>query len=333
LASRPSGAPSLDNFAVREVSLGAPKAGEILIQNLYISLDAGFRNWMDADSGDEILPAMTLGEPVQGLTLGRVVESRHPDFDAGELLMSRLAWEEYSITDATDFLVRVPSEYDCPLSWHLGILGDTGMSAYFGMTDIGRPEPGSTVLVSAAGGAVGSVAGQIARIKGARSVGIAGGKEKCRRLIEELGYDDAIDRHSEHMDAELSRTCPSGVDIYFDSVGGPLLESVLDHIAVNARLVLCGSVATYNAVEPIPGPANLFQLVTRQARMEGFMTHLMHARYPEARRQLLDWSNSGQLRNVEYMLEGIENAPVAFCDLFGGRNFGKTVVRLVEATR
>lgn len=333
LAARPQGTPTLDTFAVREIPRGAPADGEVMIENLYISLDAGFRNWMDADSGDHILPAMEIDAPVMGLTLGRVVESRHPDFTEGELLMSRLAWEEVSITDATDFLVRVPDTYDCPLSWHLGILGDTGMSAYFGITDIARPEPGQTVLVSAAGGAVGSVAGQIARISGARTVGIAGGAEKCRRLIDELGYDDAIDRHtmtSGDFDAELSRACPDGVDVYFDSVGGPMLEPVLDHITVGARIVLCGSVATYNATEPVPGPSNLFSLVTNQARMEGFMTHLMHDRYPEARAQLLEWVEAGKLTNNEHMLHGIENVPVAFCDLFAGRNFGKTVVSLVD---
>jgi NADPH-dependent curcumin reductase CurA len=332
LASRPNGAPTLDNFAVEERNLAPPQDNQVLIQNLYISLDAGFRNWMDEGSGDHILPAMVLGEPVMGLTLGRVIDSRHGDFKPGQILMSRLAWEEYSVTDGSDFLVKLDggADYDCPLSWHMGILGDTGMSGYFGMTDIGRPQPGETVLVSAAGGAVGSVAGQIARIHGARVVGIAGGADKCRRLIDELGYDDAIDRHGPDMDAELSRACPDGVDVYFDSVGGPLLESVLDHIAVNARIALCGSVANYNATEPIPGPSNLFQLVTNQAHMEGFMTHLSHDRYPEARQQLLDWVEEGRLLNVEYMLEGIENVPVAFCDLFSGRNFGKTVVRLVD---
>lgn len=330
LANRPQGSPTRDNFEVREVEVPDPVDGEVLIQNLYISLDAGFRNWMDEGSSDHILPEMEIGEAVMGLTLGRVVDSRHPDFNPGDLLMSRLAWEEYSVTDATDFLVKVPEEYDCPLSWHMGILGDTGMSAYFGLTDLGRPAAGETVLISAAGGAVGSVAGQVATLMGARAVGIAGGAEKCRRLIDELGYADAIDRHGSDFDAELARSCPDGVDVYFDSVGGPMLETVLDHIAVGARIVLCGSVATYNATEPVPGPGNLFQLVTKQARMEGFMTHLNHDRYPEARRQLLDWTESGELTNAEYMLEGIENVGPAFCDLFDGRNFGKTVVKLSD---
>jgi len=329
LAARPDGPPVESDFRVVETARRAPGDGEVVVQNLYVSLDAGFRNWMDADSGDHILPAMEIDAPVMGLTLGRVEASEHPDFRPGELLMARLAWEEYSTTDATDFLVRVPPDLSCPLSYHLGILGDTGMSAYFGLQDVGRPQAGETVLVSAAGGAVGSVAGQVARIMGARAVGIAGGADKCRRLVDELGYDDAADRHAD-VSADLARACPDGVDVYFDNVGGPLLEAVLDHLAVGARVVLCGAVAAYSAKEPLPGPANLFQLVTKQARMEGFMTHLQHDRYPEARQQLLDWMAEGRLRSVEDLREGIEQVGPAFCDLFAGRNFGKTVVRLVE---
>jgi NADPH-dependent curcumin reductase CurA len=328
LARRPVGPPRIEDFRVVETTVDEPGDGQILVENLFVSLDAGFRNWMDEGSGDRILPAMKIDEPVMGVTLGRVVESRHPNFHPGQLLMARLAWEEFSITDGTDFLVVVPEEYDCPLSWHLGVLGDTGMSAYFGLTDIARPRPGETAVVSAAGGATGSVAGQIAKIYGARSVGIASGPDKCARLINELGYDAAVDRNSDDVAGQLRSACPNGIDVYFDSVAGPLLELVLDQIAPRARIALCGAVANYSATEPLPGPSNLFKLVTNEAKMEGFMTHLMEERYDEARRQLLDWIDAGKLVNVEHMLEGIENVGVAFCDLFAGRNFGKTVVRL-----
>lgn len=327
LARRPRGMPRPEDFAVVTNLMRPADAGEVVLQNLYVSLDAGFRHWMDEGSTDHILPEMPLGAPVMGLTLGRVVQSRHPDVQVGELLMARLAWEEYSITDATDFFVRVPTDLDCPLSWHLGILGDTGMSAYFGLTDIGRPQRGETVVISAAGGAVGSVAGPIAKVLGARTVGIAGGAQKCRRLIDDLGYDAAVDRHGD-VDAQLAAACPNGIDVYFDNVSGPLLENVLAHISPGARIVLCGAVATYNEAAPLPGPSNLFSLVTNHARMEGFMTHFNHDRYPEARRQLLAWIGEGRLRSTEYMLDGIENAGVAFCDLFEGRNVGKTIVRL-----
>ena len=329
LARRPQGSPKPDDFAIATQPLRSAGDGEVIVQNLYVSLDAGFRHWMDEGSTDHILPEMPLGAPVMGLTLSRVVQSRHPGFQVGELLMARLAWEEYSITSATDFLVRVPADLDCPLSWHLGILGDTGMSAYFGLTDIGRPQVGETVVVSAAGGAVGSVAGPVAKILGARTVGIASGTDKCRRLIEELGYDAAVDR-THDVDAQLAAACPNGIDVYFDNVSGPLLENVLARIAPGARIVLCGAVATYNETAPLPGPSNLFQLVTNHARMEGFMTHFNHDRYPEARHQLLAWIGEGRLHSTEYMLEGIENVGVAFCDLFAGRNVGKTIVHLAS---
>lgn len=329
LARRPQGAPRPDDFAVITTPLRPAGPGEVVILNLYASLDAGFRHWMDEGSTDHILPEMPIGAPVMGLTLGRVVDTQHPDFAVGDLLMARLAWEEYSITDATDFFVRVPTDLDCPLSWHLGILGDTGMSAYFGLVDIGKPRPGETVVVSAAGGAVGSVAGPVAKVFGARTVGIASGADKCKRLVDELGYDAAVDRNGD-VDAQLAEACPNGIDVYFDNVSGPLLERVLARITPGARILLCGAVATYNEPEPLPGPSNLFQLVTNHARMEGFMTHFNHDRYPEARRQLLAWIAEGKLKSTEYMLDGIENVGIAFCDLFAGRNVGKTIVRLTD---
>lgn len=328
LAARPNGMPVPSDFAVVERPLRQPRAGEVLIQNLYASLDAGFRHWMDEGSSDHILPEMPIGEPVMGLTLGRVVASEHPDFAPGDLLMARLAWEEFSLTDATDFFVKVPTEYDCPLSYHMGILGDTGMSAYFGMLDIAKPTTGDTVLVSAAGGAVGSIAGQVAKLLGARTVGVVSGADKGRRIMTEFGYDAFVDRNGD-IPAQLRAACPDGVNVYFDNVSGPLLETVLNHIAPGARIALCGAVATYNAKDPLPGPSNLFNLVTNFARMEGFMTHFNHDRYPEARTQLLAWIREGKLRNIEYMLHGIETVGVAFCHLFEGRNLGKTVVRLV----
>lgn len=328
LAARPQGAPQPSDFRVVERPIPELADGEVLIENLFISLDAGFRHWMDEGSGDHVLPEMQIDEPVMGLILGIVRESRKDDVAVGRQVMARLAWEKYSVTDATDFLVQVPEEYDCPPNWHLGILGDTGMSAYFGLTDIGQPQPGETVVVSAAGGGVGSVAGQIAKIAGARTVGLASGPEKCQRLIDELGYDTAVDRTVDDVAAALAAACPDGIDVYFDSVGGPLLEMVLDQINPKARIALCGSVSAYSATGEVPGPSNLFQLTTNQAKMQGFMTFMNLDRYPEARRRLLDWVEAGQLTNVEYMQEGIDKVGPAFCDLFAGRNFGKTIVKL-----
>ena len=331
LASRPEGAPREENFRLVETPLRAIREGEFLVKNLYISLDAGFRNWMNEGSGDNVLPAMELDAPVMGLTLGRVIESRRPDFKVGDLLMARLAWEQYTICDGSDFIARLPGSLPFPLSYYLGVLGDTGMSAYFGLTDIGKPKAGETVLISAAGGAVGSVAGQIARLMGARTVGIAGSDEKCSRLVEELGYDRAINRRSaEGLSSAIASACPDGVDVYFDSIGGSMLEAALDNLASGARIILCGAITNYGATEAVPGPSNLFELVTKQATMQGFMCHFNDDRYDEARQQLTRWLQSGQLKSIEYKLDGIENTARAFCHMFDGRNFGKTVIKVFD---
>jgi NADPH:quinone reductase len=329
LARRPIGKPRADDFAVVQSGLLALEEGEARVKNLYISLDAGFRNWMDEDSGDEVLPAMAIGAPVMGLILGEVIESRNSAIEVGQLIMARLAWEQYSVVDDTDWLVVLDEEErKQPLSYHLGVLGDTGMSAYFGMTDIGKPQPGETVLISAAGGAVGSVAGQIAKLKGARVIGFAGSDDKCARLTTELGYDLAINYKSENLDELLAAACPDGIDVYFDNVGGPLLETVLNHIGHGARIPFCGAVADYTSQSTGGGPGNLFQLVTQCVTLQGFMTHFLKDRYPEARAQLSAWIAAGELTPYEHLYEGVEQCGVAFSDMFAGNTFGKAVVRV-----
>jgi NADPH-dependent curcumin reductase CurA len=319
--------PKLEDFRVEERPLPQVREGQILCRNLFISLDAGFRNWMDEGSGDEVLPAMPLNEPVMGLTLSQVLQSRHPDYQVDDMLMARFAWEEFTVSDAGDWISPI-GEVQYPLNYYLGVLGDTGLSAYFGLTDYGEIAPGETVLVSAAAGAVGSIAGQIARHYGARTVGISSGEQKCERLVSELGYHASIDRTSSDIDAAVAEACPNGIDVYFDNVGGPLLETVLNHINEEARILLCGSVSTYNNIEPQPGPANLFQLTTRHAHMHGFMTHMQLDRYDAARATLAGWIDAGRLVIHEHRLHGIENVGRAFCDLFAGANFGKTIVEL-----
>lgn len=327
LAARPNGAPVPSDFRVETRELPATKDGQILCENLFISLDAGFRNWMDEGSGDNVLPAMPLGEPVMGLTMSRVLESRNGEFAEGDILMARFAWETHTVTDAGDFISPIPDP-KYPLNYYLGVLGDTGLSGYFGLMDHGRLEDGETVLVSAAAGAVGSIAGQIAKLHGARTVGISSSDDKCARLVSELGYDAAINRNATDLNAAFAAACPNGVDVYFDNVAGPLLETVLDHINEDARVLLCGSVATYNNTEPEPGPSNLFQLTTKHASMHGFMTHLNLPRYDDARAQLAEWIAAGKLTVHEHRLHGIDNVGQAFCDLFAGANFGKTIVEL-----
>lgn len=332
LVHRPVGNPQLTDFEVIESEIPQIKSGQALVQNLYISLDAGFRNWMDEDAGDEVLPAMQINKPVMGLTLSRVVSSQKQDLAEGQLVMGRLAWEEYSIATEEDFLVPLADDGIHPLSYHLGILGDTGMSAYFGLVDIGRPTANETVLISAAGGAVGTVAGQLARTFGAkRVVGFAGSDEKCNWLVEKIGYDAALNYRTGNMDEAISIACPDGVDIYFDNVGGSLLAPVLNNINNGARIVFCGAVSDYSRTEEI-GPGNLFQLVTNCAKIEGFLTHTKVDRYDEARRTLSDLLTKGQITSFEHIYEGIEYCGQAFADLFAGKNYGKTLVRVVPTS-
>lgn len=334
LEKRPQGKPVASDFKVVESQTPALEPGQALVKNLYVSMDAGFRNWMDADSGDNVLPAMPLGEPVMGLILGKIVESNNPDIAVGQHIMARLAWEQYSVVDESDWLVSIDDEHADPLSYHLGILGDTGMSAYFGLNDIGKPLPQETVLISAAGGAVGSVAGQIAKLMGARVIGLAGSDEKCRRLEQELGYDLGLNYKDAALSQRLAEACPTGVNVYFDNVGGPILETVLEHIAVGARIPFCGAVADYardtSAGVPSNGPSNLFQLVTQCATLQGFLTHTQLDRYPEARAQLRAWIASGEVKSHETMYEGVEQCGIAFSDMFAGKNFGKTVVHVSD---
>jgi len=326
LKRRPSGAPVAEDFEVVTTAVPAIQSGEALIENHYVSLDAGFRNWMDEDAGDDVLPAMPLGAPVMGLTVGRVLESKHATLREGQLVMGRLAWEAYSIAK-DDFLIEL-EESDVPLHYHLGILGDTGMSAYFGLNDIGQPSENETVIISAAGGAVGYADGQIAKIMGAgRVVGITSSDQKGARLVAELGYDAWVNHNSPSLNEDLSRACPNGIDVYFDNVGGPLLEVILEHINDGARIPFCGAVADYARLAP-QGPSNLFQLVTHSAKLQGFMTHLQVDRYPEARRQLLAWIDQGLLKSVAMEYEGVDQCGVAFANLFAGVNFGKSVVRV-----
>ena len=327
LARRPMGMPTEQDFRLETRQVPELQDGQFRTRNDLLSLDAGFRNWMDADSGDHVLPAMPLNEPVMGLTLSQVVESRHSDYRVDDWLMARFAWESESISDGSDFIAPLTQVKYQP-SYYLGVLGDTGLSAYFGLVDHGQVKQGETVLVSAAAGAVGSIAGQIAKRHGARAVGIVSGQDKAARLCAELGYDGAIDRLADDVEGQLRRQCPDGVDVYFDNVAGPLLQIVLEQINEHARVLMCGSVASYNEGAPLPGPDNLFALVTKQARLQGFLTHTQADRYDEVRDKLASWIERGELRVFEHRLKGIEQTPTAFCDLFRGRNFGKTLVDL-----
>jgi len=332
LAARPQGAPRESDFQCVASEMRSPGDGEFLLRNRYISLDAGFRQWMNEGAGDGYLEAMQLGEPVMGLVLGQVEESKHPDYAVGDWLMCRSRWEEWSLADGSDYMSKLEVDPELSPSCYLGVLGPTGLTAYFGLRDIGKVQPGETVLISTAAGAVGSVAAQIAKLRGGRVVGLTSTDEKCRWLIDSVGVDAAINYRAEGgLEAGLVEHCPDGVDVFFDNVGGKTLDAVLAHLSERARVVLSGALSTYNSSEPVPGPYNMFKLITQRALMQGFMVTDYVEEYPAALAEMAGWLKSGELRNLEDVVVGIENTGPAFCRMFQGGNRGKLVVRLEES--
>ena len=325
LARRPKGNPVEADFAIEVTPLPEVEKGYFLTRNDFISLDAGFRNWMNEDSGDEVLPAMALNEPVMGLVLAEVIESKHVEYSPGDKLMARFAWQTHSLSDGTDFIARLPNELEFNPSAYMGVLGDTGMSAYFGMTDICKPTSADCVLISGAGGAVGSIAGQIAKLSGARVVGIVGSATKADWICSALGYDAAVQRSGEAPLADTIReACPNGVDVFFDNVGGHTLEAAISNMNHRGRMALCGAISGYGVTPH--GPNNLFDLITKELSVQGFMTHFRHDRYEEARAQLSHWLREGIIQSPEYRLDGIETVGGAFAERFAAENFGKTIV-------
>jgi len=325
LASRPVGMVSESNFDFVEEPVGELGEGEYRVRNLYISFDPAMRGWME--DRPSYIPPVQIGEVMRAGTVGEVVESRHPDFAEGDRVQGLFGWQEYAVGGrGLAQGTKVPE--GMPITWPLGVCGITGLTAYFGLLDLGRPEPGETVLVSGAAGATGSVAAQIAKLKGCRVVGIAGGPSKCGLLTDELGLDAAIDYKGENVQARIAETCPGGVDVYFDNVGGPILDAALANLAQRARVVLCGGISGYNEKEPPPGPRNLMNLVIQRARMEGFIVIDYMARFPEATAELAEWVRSGRIQHREDIQEGIENAVQTFLRLFRGQNTGKQLLKL-----
>lgn len=320
--------PVLEDFKLVESDLAAPAEGQALIRNRVLSMDAGFRNWMNASAGDGYLAPMALNAPVMSLTLGHVVESRHCNLHPGDCVMGRFAWEEYSTCGQDDFHTVIEPDADFPLTHYAGVLGGTGMTAYFGVKDVLQPNAGETAVISAAAGAVGSVAGQLLRSAGIKTIGLTGRNGKCDYLVRELGFDHALNYREANPADEIRNLCPDGVDLYFDNVGGPLLETLIDLMTDHGRIALCGSVATYNNDRPVPGPENLFQAVSKRLTLKGFMYTDEIERYGEAEVALAGLLRSGALINADYILEGIESAPQAFCDMLTGENIGKTLVVL-----
>jgi NADPH-dependent curcumin reductase CurA len=328
LAERPAGMIEDRHFRLVEEPVPQLQAdGEILVRNVYLSLDPTQRGWI---SRDTYLPAVALGAVVRSGGVGRVEQSRHPDFAVGDLVQGLVGWQDYVIMDARGAGAPTKLPPGVPIPLAMSALGLTGLTAYFGLLDVGRPVAGETVVVSGAAGATGSIAGQIARIKGCRVVGIAGGKVKCDWLRQEARFDAAIDYKAEDVGARLKELCPKGIDVYFDNVGGDLLDLALANLAMKGRIVICGAIATYNDSQLRPGPKNYLNLIIKRGRMEGFLIFDYMKRAPEAVMELFGWVQSGQMVNQVDVKEGLENAPQALRRLFQGDNQGKQLLKIAD---
>ncbi|AKJ30128.1 NADP-dependent oxidoreductase [Caldimonas brevitalea] len=324
LAARPVGAPKASDWQYTTQSVEAPADGEVLVEVLYISLDPAMRGWMN--EGKSYIPPVALGEVMRALGIGRVVASRHPGFAAGDHVTGLLGVQQYARV-AGSGLTRVDPAL-APLPRYLGTLGMPGVTAYFGLLDIGRPQAGQTVVVSGAAGAVGGVVGQIAKLKGCRVVGIAGGADKCRYLVDELGFDAAIDYKTQDLKAALREHCPDSIDVFFDNVGGETLDAALSHLARGARVVICGAISQYNNTEPTRGPANYLSLLVNRATMTGLVVGDYLPRWGDAIREMAGWMAQGQLKAREDVVSGLENFPTALLKLFKGENHGKLVLKV-----
>jgi NADPH-dependent curcumin reductase CurA len=324
LAARPVGLPKPSDWAYTEEPVGEPGDGEVLVRNAYVSLDPAMRGWMnDARS---YIPPVGIGDVMRAFAVGEVVASNDPDVPVGSHAGGLLGVQEYAIANGKGVFKVDPRL--APLPVYLGTLGMPGVTAYFGLLDIGKPKEGETVVVSGAAGAVGGLVGQIAKIKGARVVGIAGGPEKCGHLLADLGFNATIDYKAGNLDAALSEHCERGIDIYFDNVGGEILDAALAHLAKKARVVICGAISQYNNTTPLKGPSNYLSLLVNNASMTGFTMGDYIARYGEAVQELAGWLAAGKLISREDIAEGLENFPDTLLRLFAGENTGKLVLKI-----
>jgi NADPH-dependent curcumin reductase CurA len=328
LAKRPHGMVKESDFAFGEAPVPQLGDGQVLVRVLYLSFDPTQRGWIE--DRPSYLPPVQIGEVMRAAGVGQVVASTDPNCKPGDLVQGLFGWQDYALLPGMMLGANAKLPPGVPPTWFLGVLGITGLTAYFGMLDLGQPKPGETVVVSGAAGATGSVAGQIAKISGARVVGIAGGPDKCAWLTKEAHFDAAIDYKNEDVAARLRELCPKGVDVYFDNVGGEILDAVLGQIALRARVVLCGAISGYNEATPPPGPRNLMNLVVQRGRMEGFIILDYLARFGEAVPKLAAWVQSGEIVHQEDVQQGLENAPRTLLRLFTGANTGKQILQIAE---
>jgi len=324
LAKRPVGAVRRDDFSFEAAPAEQPGEGQILVRNLYLSLDPAMRGWMN--EGKSYIPPVALGQVMRALGVGEVVASNHPDYKPGDHVSGPLGVQDY-FTGEPQGLHKIDPSL-APLPRYLSALGMTGMTAYFALLEVGQPKAGDTVVISGAAGAVGSIVGQIAKLKGCHVVGIAGGAEKCQYLKDELGFDGVIDYKAEDVLAGLKRECPKGVDVYFDNVGGEILDAVLTRINLKARIVICGAISQYNNKEAVKGPANYLSLLVNRARMEGFVVFDHAKDYGKAAQEIAGWLAAGKVKSKEDVVEGLETFPETLLKLFSGENFGKLVLKV-----
>ncbi len=324
LAARPEGLIKETDFNWVEAAVPELQDGQILVRNLYLSLDPTMRMWATKDT---YLPAVKIGEVMRGGTIGVIEESRNPKFKEGDHVTGLLGWQEYAVSDGKGLNV-LPNLPGVPLTAHFGLFGHIGMTAYFGLLDIGKPQPGETLVVSAAAGAVGSLVGQIGKIKGCRVVGIAGADDKCKWIVDDLGFDAAINYKTENVYQALKKHCPNGIDIDFENVGGEIMDAVLAQINLRARIALCGLISGYNATEPVPGPYNFANILVQRARVEGFIVLDYAPRAMECMTELGKWLMEGKIKYRIDEVDGLKGAPLALNKLFEGTNIGKLVVKI-----
>jgi NADPH-dependent curcumin reductase CurA len=324
LAARPVGLPKASDWNLVTETVGEIADGQVLVKVLYISLDPAMRGWMN--EGRSYIPPVALGAVMRAGTMGQVIASRHPDFAVGDHVVGAQGVQEYAVSDGKGLTSVDPALAALPV--YLGTLGMPGFTAYFGLLDIGKPQPGQTVVVSGAAGAVGGVVGQIAKIQGCRAVGIAGGAAKCAYIVDELGFDAAIDYRAGDVKKALAQHCPKGIDVYFDNVGGEILDAALARLAMHARIVICGAISQYNSTTPMQGPSNYMSLLVNRASMTGMVVFDYADRYREAAQAMAGWMAAGKLKSREEIVTGFERFPEALLMLFRGENTGKLVLKV-----
>lgn len=327
LHQRPEGDVTESDVRVRTVQVDTLEDGQLLIKNEYFSIDPAIRGWMSDEPN--YMPPIELDEVIRSSTVGTIVDSKHPDFEVGDIVYGLNGWEEYSLSNGY-FLTKVPTDNQFPLHYYLSIFGAVGLTAYFGITDAAELKPGDTLLMSAAAGAVGSIGGQLAKNMGCRVVGLAGSDEKCRWLTDDLNFDAAINYKTEagNLDAAIAAACPDGVDVFFDNVGGDILDAALLNIKSNANIVFCGAISSYNAAEPVPGPYNYWQILAKSATVKGLLIMNYFTEFEAGATAITELLTEEKIQFKYELVDGFDNTLTAFHKLFDGSNTGKLMLKL-----